>query len=149
MALCETKIYGIPNILLGLDYLSLSKGGTIIIYDEFPESLAKESIKILNNLIYRKKLGKEARLSMRKFNNRLLVKKWIKLILSIYNGENFYQSMRNKDIKLPSEDALDILKRQIKLIKKRRPFYINITIQDFLNFTYLLNFDKFKYFLND
>ena len=70
MALCETKIQGIPNILLGLDYVSLSKGGTIIIYDELPESLAKESIKILNNLKYRKKLGKEARLSMRKFNNR-------------------------------------------------------------------------------
>ena len=28
--MCETKIYGIPNILLGLDYTSISEGGTII-----------------------------------------------------------------------------------------------------------------------
>ena len=149
MALCETKIYGIPNILLGLDYVSLSEGGTIIIYDELPESLARESIKILNNLKYRKTLGKEARLSMRKFNNRLLVKKWTKLILSIYNGEIYYQNLRNKDMKLSTKDALTILKRQIKLIKKRRPFYINTTTKDFLNFTYILNFDKFEYCLND
>ena len=149
MALCETKIYGIPNILLGLDYVSLSKGGTIIIYDEMPESLAKESIKILNNLKYRKKLGKEARLSMRKFNNKLLVKKWIKLILSVYNGEIYYQNLRNKDLKLNTKEALNILQRQLELIKKRRPFYINTTIKDFLNFTYLLNFDKFNYYLND
>ena len=32
MVLCETKIYGIPNILVGLDYVQISKGGTIIIY---------------------------------------------------------------------------------------------------------------------
>ena len=46
LVLSETKIYGIPNILLGLDYLSLAKKGTIIIYDDSPESLAKHSIKI-------------------------------------------------------------------------------------------------------
>ena len=30
LVLAETKIYGIPNILLGLDYTSISNGGTII-----------------------------------------------------------------------------------------------------------------------
>ena len=47
MVLLETKIYGIPNILLGLDYISISKGGTIIIYDDSPESLAKQTIYII------------------------------------------------------------------------------------------------------
>ena len=49
LVLSETKIYGIPNILLGLDYVLIAKNGTIIIYDDTPESLAKESIKILLN----------------------------------------------------------------------------------------------------
>ena len=31
LVLCETKIYGIPNILIGLDYIYISKGGTVII----------------------------------------------------------------------------------------------------------------------
>jgi hypothetical protein len=43
LVICETKIYGIPNVLLGLDYTTISEGGTIIIYDETPESLAKSS----------------------------------------------------------------------------------------------------------
>ena len=45
--LSETLIYGIPNILVGLDYLSNAKGGTVIIYDDSPLSIAKIAIKIL------------------------------------------------------------------------------------------------------
>ena len=47
MALCETKIFGIPNILIGLEYLSASSGGTVIIFDDSSELLAKESINLL------------------------------------------------------------------------------------------------------
>ena len=42
MVLSETKIYGIPTILCGLDYLSLAKGGTVIIYDDNPEIISKK-----------------------------------------------------------------------------------------------------------
>ena len=73
MVLCETKIYGIPNILIGLDYVKMAKGGTIILYDDSPESISRESINILKNLNYRKKLGKEARKSMKQFKNELLL----------------------------------------------------------------------------
>ena len=90
MVLCETKIYGIPNILLGLDYVQISKGGTIIIYDDTPESIAKESMKILNDEKYLKISGKEARNSMKEFKNQILFYKWINLILSVYNGDSFY-----------------------------------------------------------
>ena len=83
LVLCETKIYGIPNILLGLDYVTISKGGTIIIYDDKPETIAKEAIKILKNKEYRKQLGISARNSMKKINNELIMKKWNKIILTI------------------------------------------------------------------
>ena len=46
LVLCETKIYGIPNILLGIDYISIARNGTIIIHDDMPETLAKETRKI-------------------------------------------------------------------------------------------------------
>ena len=46
--LSETLIYGIPNILTGLDYVSTSKGGTIIIYDDSSITLAKEAINLYN-----------------------------------------------------------------------------------------------------
>ena len=34
LVLSEAKIYGIPSILVGLDYVSISKGGTYIIFDD-------------------------------------------------------------------------------------------------------------------
>ena len=46
--LSKTLSYGIPNILVGLDYVSASKEGTVIIYDDSPLSKAKLAIKILN-----------------------------------------------------------------------------------------------------
>ena len=72
MALGETKIFGIPSIICGLDFLALSKGGTVIIYDDNPDTIAKEAIKILKDDKYRKQLGKEARESMRTKKNKLL-----------------------------------------------------------------------------
>ena len=115
LVLCETKIFGIPNILLGLDYVSIVNGGTIIIYDDNSFSIAKEAIKILKNEKYRKKLGKEARKSMKKFKNELLLKKWIKLILSIYNGEKYYENLRKKDLKMPIKYFL--IFSQINILK--------------------------------
>ena len=53
MILAEAKSFGIPSIICGLDYLTLAKGGTIILYDDEPEVIAKEAIKILKNNTYR------------------------------------------------------------------------------------------------
>ena len=63
---------------------TLSKRGTIIIYDDNPETIAKESIKILKDDKYRKKLGREARNSMKKVRNNLIAKKWVKLLFAAY-----------------------------------------------------------------
>ena len=139
LVLSETKIYGIPSILLGLDYVLFSKGGTIIIYDDKPETLAKEAIKVLKNDKYRIKLGREARKSIKSFNNKILLLKWIKLILSVYKGDYYYDILRNEEKKLPKSVALNILKNQIKLLKMRLPKFKNITIKEFENFTFLQN----------
>lgn len=128
MVLAETKIYGIPNILLGLDYVSLSNKGTIIIYDDEPKSIAKEAIKILENYRFRKILGKQARKSMKQFNNRLLKFKWIQLILSVYKGEYYYENFRKKGNKLSVTNSLYLLNNQIKLLKKRLKKYRKINL---------------------
>ena len=137
--LSETLTYGIPNILIGLDYISASKGGTIIIYEDSPISLAKIAIKILTNYRYRKYLGKEARKNIKKFNNQMLLNKWIKLILSIYKGEKYYEKLRNKEKKIKEEEALKIMENQIKLLKSREKRFENITINDIENFTFMEN----------
>ena len=140
MVLCETKIYGIPSILLGLDYIANSKGGTIIIYDDTDESLAKEIIKIITNKNYKKYLGLKARESMRKFKNNLLSNKWIKLVLSIYKGYSYYKKMKEEDDKINISFSINILYNQIKLIKLRNEKFINISLNNYKNFSYLMNY---------
>ena len=119
LVLSETKIFGIPNILLGLDYISTANGGTIIIYDDSPENIAKECIKILINYEYRKLLGNEARKSMKKFENKELLNKWIKLIILIYNNKEYYEIYRIFDKKISENKALNLLKTQIIYLQKK------------------------------
>ena len=141
--LSETLIYGIPNILTGLDYVSTSKGGTVIIYDDSSISLAKEAIKILRNKRYRKKLGKEARNNMKRFRNDLLLEKWVKIILEIYNGKNIYEIKNNKDIKLSKDESLKIIENQIKLLKLRNKKFKNITINNIENISFMENIQEY------
>ena len=44
MVICETKIFGIPNIMIGIDYITISEKGIEIIYDDSPEFLAIKSL---------------------------------------------------------------------------------------------------------
>jgi glycosyltransferase involved in cell wall biosynthesis len=137
--LTETKIHGIPNILVGLDYVSCSYGGTIIIYDDSPLSLANVVIKILKNKRYRKKLGRDARNSMKKFRNYLILKKWVKIILSIYKGKENYQKLRDEDKKLSEKDSIKLIQNQLNLLKHRKPKFNNISLNNIINFTFMEN----------
>ena len=137
LSISETKTYGIPNILTGLDYISTAKGGTIIIFDDKPESIAKEAIKILEDELYRKKLGKEARKSMRVFKNESTTKRWIKIILSIYKGDEYYNKIREEDEKISEDQAKYLLKKQIELLKIRKKLLTNITIDTLSDFNFV------------
>ena len=133
MVLSETKIYGIPNIIVGIDYLSTAKGGVINVNNDNPEDIAKEAIKILKDYSYRKKLGEKARKSMKKFKNELTKRRWVELILAIYNGEYFYNKLKNDKKKISKKQAINQLEQQIRLMKIRKPKTQNISINDILN----------------
>ena len=137
--LSETLCYGIPNILTGLDYVTASKKGSLITYDDSPLSIANLAIKILKNKKYRKKLGNEARNYIKQFRNELILEKWIKVILSIYKGDHFYEEMRKKEQTIKKYDALKIIRNQIKLLKERRKEFEKITIKEIENLTFMEN----------
>ena len=135
MALSETKIFGIPSIIVGLDYLALAKEGTVIIYDDNPYTIAKEAIKILKDNNLRKKIGKEARKSMKKRKNKIIAKKWIKLLLSVYNGDNeSFKKISDDQNKITDKEVDKILNNQLKLLKKRKPYFKHLTLEKFKNF---------------
>ena len=78
---------------------------------------------------------------MLKFKNELLLKEWVKLIIAIYNGDNNYLELRKNQKYLSNKFLLTILMNQIKLLKMRIPTFINITLKDFLNFSFLEQFN--------
>jgi glycosyltransferase involved in cell wall biosynthesis len=128
--LSETLIYGIPTILVGLDYVSAAKGGTVIIYDDSPLSIAKIATKILLNQRLRKKLGQEARENIKKYRNDLLLNKYVELIISIYKGNHYYEELRRKDKKINKKEYLRIMKNQIISLRVKDKNFENITIKD-------------------
>ena len=132
LAICETKIFGIPNILTGLDYISPAKGGVINIDNDDPKNIAKEAIKILANKTFRKILGREARKSMKFFKNEYTTQKWIKLIFAVYKGKKYFDNLRKKDMKISEKEALSIINKQIQLLKEREKNY-NISLFNIIN----------------
>ena len=130
LSLSEAKIFGIPSIICGLDYLALAKKGNVIIYDDNPDTIAKEAIKILKNEKYRKKLGNEARKSMKSLKNDIIAKKWVKLLLSIYReDEKLYKELISEDGYIINDEEADkILNNQLKLLQKRNPYFLNVTL---------------------
>ena len=136
MVLSETNIFGIPSIIIGLDYLALANKGNVIIFDDNPQIIAMEAIKILKDDNYRKKMGMEARKSMKNRKNDLIAKKWVKLILSLYKGNNVSINKISKyRRRMTEKEAKAILKNQLNLLHKRKPFLKNITLEKLINYS--------------
>ena len=142
MVLSEAKIYGIPSIITGIDYVSTAKGGVVNINDDNPKTIAKEAIKIITDTNYRVKLGKMARKSMKVYNNELTLKKWVELLLAVYNGDYYYNKLRNEGKKLPEKEAVNLLEGQIMNMKKRIENMQNISLNDFFNLNFIDKFIK-------
>ena len=137
MVLSEAKIFGIPSIICGLDYLCLAKRGTIIIYDDNPDTISKEAIQILKNKEYRKTLGDEARRSMKKIKNHIIIKKWIKLLISIYRGDEKYKELTTEnENKITEKEAEKILKNQLQHLKRQDHFFREATLEQLKHYSF-------------
>ena len=81
---------------------------------------------------------------MKKFNNEILFKKWVKLLLFINKGDYYYQKLREEDRTISTKNEKNILEKQINLLKKRIPKMKNVTINQILNFSFVIDM-KYKY----
>ena len=103
---------------LALDtyYWSDSLAKTVgVVFNNWSDS---EPIKIITDTNYRVKLGKMARKSMKQYDNELTLKKWVELLLAVYNGDYYYNKLRNERKKLPEKEAINLLEGQIMNMKK-------------------------------
>jgi predicted DNA-binding protein YlxM (UPF0122 family) len=73
---------------------------------------------------------------MKKFNNDLLSKKWIKLILSIFNDDIHFPEI--KEVKNGTKNKfLKLINNQLALLNSRKTNLTIITINNLENFTFL------------
>ena len=145
MDVCETKLFGIPNVLVGLDYLPCSKGGVSIIYDDNPKEIAEECIDILRDKAYREQMGKEAREAMKNYDVDSIADKWMRLLLCAYLDETYYHKIKEEDNDLINlKDEEKILNNQIDLLKKRIKRLGNINSYDLKKFSFIKRIYKLK-----
>ena len=133
MALFEAKAFGIPNIVTGKKYLPLIQEGTIIIKEDDIEGMAVESIKLLSNYTYRSLEGEKARKSIEKFNNKITMKKWEKIINSIYDQESSIKKIVEKENKMYNETkSMFIMKHEFNILTKNIKNYTCRKFDDLL-----------------
>jgi hypothetical protein len=76
---------------------------------------------------------------MKKFNNNLILKRWVKIILCIYKGKKNFQKLRNKDKKMDDKDSIKLIEKQLNLLKNRNKKFMNLTLKEVINLTFMKN----------
>ena len=96
MVMNEGKAYGLPIVSFNIDYSPCFQNGVITVEMFDYKSMAIETVKLLNNYEYRKKMGEKAKLSLNMFNNNDTIKMWEELFISLLNGKEDYIKFQEK-----------------------------------------------------
>ena len=96
MVMNEAKAHGLPIVSFDIDYSPCFQKGVITVEMFNYTLMAKETIKLLSNYVYRKKIGKEAKLSLKMYNNNDTVNLWGDLFISLLNGTEDYRKIQEK-----------------------------------------------------
>ena len=96
MVMNEAKAHGLPIVSFNIDYCPCFDKGVITVELFNYTQMGKETIKLLKNYEYRKKMGNEAKLSLDMFNNNATIIMWEKLFNSLINGTEDYKKFQNE-----------------------------------------------------
>ena len=134
MVLFEAKAFGVPSIVTGKKYLTLIQEGTIKIEEDDLGGMINESIKLLSNYTFRLQEGVKARKSIEKFDNALTIKKWEKIINSIYDQENSLKKIVENENKIYNETkSMIIMKHEFDILTKKVKNYSCRKFEDLIN----------------
>ena len=94
MAMVEAKAHGMPIVAFNVPYSVPYQSGVINVEMLDCEALAKETIKLLKDYNYRKKMGEISKLSLNQFSNNETVELWGRLFNSLLEGEEAYRKLQ-------------------------------------------------------
>ena len=97
MAMNEGKAHGVPVVAFDVPYSPPYQSGIITVDSLDCESLAKETILLLKDYEYRKRMGELAKKSLERFSNKETVELWGKLFNAlISNDTNNYRKLQKE-----------------------------------------------------
>ena len=142
MVVGEAKAHGLPIVAFNIDYSPCFKSGVITVEMFDYVSMAKESIKLLNNYEYRKKKGEEAKLSLLDYEtNDEKVEMWGKLFHSLLNSTEDYNRLQREVEKKYYNATLakEHLKKHYHYVQQFNPYFKCHSFEDFTNLQYINN----------
>ena len=101
MAMNEAKAHGLPIVAFDVPFSPPYQDGVITVDLLDCKGLARETIKLLKDYNYRKKMGKVSKLSLNQFSNEEIVQMWEKLFKSLLSENKkdyreFQKEIENK-----------------------------------------------------
>ena len=141
LAMVEGKAHGLPVVAFDVACSPPYQSGVINVDMLDCESLARETVKLLKDYDYRKKMGKESKLSLNQFNNKETAKLWEKLFKSLLKGNKYFRQYQ-KAIEEKYYDEEKARKRMEKRYRDLLNLHKNFschTLNDFTKPSYVKN----------
>ena len=142
MVMNEGKAHGLPIVAFNVSYSPPYQKGVILSEIMNYTRMAEESIKLLKDYNYRKKKGKEAKLSLKEFSNKETVDKWSRLIEVLNNNDPVeYKKLQDYTYEkyYDEEKARERLETTFNIGKIYNPYFCCHDFNDMLNITYINN----------
>ena len=134
LAMVEGKAYGLPVAAFDVAYSAPYQKGVIGVDMLDCEALASETIKLLKDYNYRKKMGEESKKSLNQFSNNETIFLWERLFTSLMEGEISYKKLQKEiEDKYYNEDKAR--QRMEKRFRDLIRLNENFTCHSIINFT--------------
>jgi glycosyltransferase involved in cell wall biosynthesis len=139
MAMNEGKAHGLPIVAFDVPISNPYQTGVITVDSLDYVALAQESIKLLKDYNYRKRMGELSKLSLSKFSNEKTVKLWEKLFQALREGKEKFRNLQKEvENKYYNETlAKAHLERHYKLAQQINEKFRCHTFENFTTLSYI------------
>jgi len=145
MVMNEGKAHGLPIVAFEIDYCPCFQSGVITVEMFNYKEMAKETIKLLKDYNYRKKKGKESKLSLNNYiNNNETIEMWDRLFSSLIsdNAEDYKKFQKEVENKFYNESlAKKHLEKQYHYAQQFNKYFKCHSFENFTTLDYINNIE--------
>ena len=145
MVMNEGKAHGLPIVAFEIDYCPCFQSGVITVEMFNYKEMAKETIKLLKDYNYRKKKGKESKLSLNNYiNNNETIEMWDRLFSSLIsdNAEDYKEFQKEVENKFYNESlAKKHLEKQYHYAQQFNKYFKCHSFENFTTLDYINNIE--------